>query len=1218
MMNTSMTDLSETLARVLGHSIWQATLVGMLVWLVLRMLPAKRAELRYGIALAGLGAIVFSVFLTWSALRLPAHPIDDRPVARSIANPATDTAQLEAAPSRAIAASTPPGMPDTLRSVASRPAEPVSKLPSGWQRTVTQTLVGIWFCGVTLMLFRSVTGIVTLRAWLVESAVHTANVGPLQQLATQLSERLGLRRGVRVMASERISVPCVVGMLWPVILVPPAMLTGIPIEQWRIIIAHELAHVRRWDAVVNLAQVIIESLLFFNPAVWWISRQVRVEREACCDALAADVCGQSLSVAWALIDVATAIAGDSRASRSSTVLAFAEPVHEGELTDRVRRLIEPDRTPRSKVSWICLGAVVVAVIAAAALLQLGADFAVQAASNLMSPKERIEKLVQLEAERNGNFFPLADVPRRERSDETPGVNDQATGAESEEIAVELVVRTDDGTEVGPQLSLHSMSMSGNHSTGRSLESPKVAISEHRTTLHFPPCQLRIGASHPGRASVVSPIVALMPGGPARTIELVLTRGVPVEILVKNSEGEPVPHAWVQQSTRVTIRGSASGLSGTEHQADENGRLQLPQIGSAEYLLMVQAPGYQRLEFKHEFDEHQPFASEAPFGITLKKARPTTVRVIDAETSRPIEKVRLRLVHRQSKTDGSSYGFNRRWDSPSRWSDYGITDSDGRARLDQLEDDTRYTFAVVAKDYALALVETEPGQAEQTVKLGRPLVLSGRVTGAVERLQKQFDPKKTGYRFAVTTQLGEHFNDHVWADVEPDGRFTVEWSSPGDRLTIALPDEVHRLTLKESRDDLVFHIRPEAGPSSIPRRDVIIQLTGTAPDAPARGTLYVSWQHPTVQPTETQNGPLPLRGNQIRLRIPVGAHLDLREQNLVGYRIADQTQVEISPGDEPFVIDVPTTPAGGIHGSITRSDGSPAESAFATVFATKLPRGEKDHRQINPSSSTGGAQFLRKVPLGGRYRILVREMTPSGCVWAVSDEVTIDGNTPIVQTDIQLPSGRDLRLKVIDESAQPIAGQVVELEIHFGLTSASSAGISFRRESRSDEAGFATFQGLSTDPPPSPLTLTLTAIAKPNPFTGATFPVDATRPVPLQLKRGLTAAGDLIDAKSRKPIPNADVRLVPRHFEQASFKGSVTSKTDSQGQFEFGGLEPIEYTGYVEGASPKGTILEAIGNGARFHTPPGVEPLKLIPASDTTPRVRWEVVIHPGSKLRPLD
>lgn len=1226
MMNHSITDLSETLARVLGHSIWQATLVSMLVWLLLRMLPARRADLRYAVSMAGLAAIVVSVFLTWSALRLPDHQVDGRPGAKSIANPTPATAPFETAPRREITAATSPGMSDSVRSFANKPVEAESFATSGWQRTVAQALVGLWLCGVTLMLLRGITGIVTLRAWLVESALHTANVGPLEQLATQLGERLGLRRAVRVMASDRITVPSVVGMLWPVILVPPAMLTAIPIEQWRIIIAHELAHVRRWDAVVNLAQIIIESLLFFNPAVWWLSRQVRVEREACCDALAADLCGQSLSVAWALVDVATAMVGDSRAAQSRTVLAFAEPVHAGELTDRVRRLIEPDRTPRSKVSWICFGTVVVAIVAAAALLQLGADFAVQTASNLMSSKERIEKLVQLEAERNGNFIPLAGDQRPERSNEPVGVNDRHASSESDEIAVELIVRTDDGTEIGPHLSLSSMSFSGNSSVGKTLESPKVSSPEYRTTLHYPPCQLRIGATHPDRASVVSPLVALMPGGPARTIELVLTRGVPVEILVKNQTGEPVPHAWIQQSTRVTIRGSSSGLSGTEHQADENGRVQLPRIGSAEYVLTVQAPGYQRLEFKHEFDERKLFTSEAPLEVPLKEARPTSVRVIDAETSKPIEMARLRLVHRQSTTSGSSYGFNRRSDSPSRWSDYGITDSDGRARLDRLEDDTRYSFAVLAKDYALALVETEPGQAEQTVRLNRPLILSGRVTGAIERLQKQSDPKKSGYRFAVSTRIGEHFNDTLWADVEPDGRYTVEGFSPGERLTVTLPDERHEMTLKKSQADLVFHIRPEAGPSSIPRRDVIIQLTGTAPDAHARGTLYVSWQHPTVQATEAQNGPLPLRGNEIRLRIPVGAHLDFREQNLVGYRIAELTQVEIPPGDEPFVINVPTTPAGGIHGTITRSDSSPAETAFVTAFATRLPRSEKDHRNINPSSSSGGSQYLRKVPLGGRYRILAREMTSTGCLWAVSDEVTIDENTPIVRTDIQLPSGRDLRLKVIDESDQPVTGQSLELEFHFGMTAtnfgmtpAIGAGISFRLESESDEAGFATFQGISTDQPPSPITLRLTAIAKPNPFTGATFPIDASNPVPLQLKRGLTAAGDLIDAQSQKPIPNAEIRLVPRHFDQATFKSSVTTKTDSRGRFEFGGLEAIEYTGYVEGASPKGTIVEAVGNsGARLHYPPGVTQLKLIPAAGSTLKVRWEVVIHPGSKLKPLD
>ena len=102
-------------------------------------------------------------------------------------------------------------------------------------------------------------------------------------LAEELRGRLGLSRRVRFLVSDEIGVPSVMGILWPAVLLPASLLTGVPTDRFRAFIAHELAHIRRWDYLVNLAQMLVEALLFFNPFVWWSSRQMRLEREACCD-----------------------------------------------------------------------------------------------------------------------------------------------------------------------------------------------------------------------------------------------------------------------------------------------------------------------------------------------------------------------------------------------------------------------------------------------------------------------------------------------------------------------------------------------------------------------------------------------------------------------------------------------------------------------------------------------------------------------------------------------------------------------------------------------------------------------------------------------------------------------------------------------------------------------------------------------------------------------
>ena len=103
---------------------------------------------------------------------------------------------------------------------------------------------------------------------------------------------MGIGRKIRVLVGERISTPGVIGCFWPTLLLPASMLSGIPAEDLRAILVHELAHIRRYDYLVNFLQMVVEALLFFNPAVWWISRQIRIEREACCDAAGVRWTGQ--------------------------------------------------------------------------------------------------------------------------------------------------------------------------------------------------------------------------------------------------------------------------------------------------------------------------------------------------------------------------------------------------------------------------------------------------------------------------------------------------------------------------------------------------------------------------------------------------------------------------------------------------------------------------------------------------------------------------------------------------------------------------------------------------------------------------------------------------------------------------------------------------------------------------------------------------------------
>ena len=128
---------------------------------------------------------------------------------------------------------------------------------------------------------------------------------------------------------DRLAVPVLVGIVRPLILLPPAALCGWSVQQLEMVLMHELAHLRRWDNVVNLLQRIVESLLFFHPVVWWLSARVRLERELCCDRIVVAQLGQPFAYAEMLV----ALAGRGHGRRAAA-LAMADR----HVMIRIRRL----------------------------------------------------------------------------------------------------------------------------------------------------------------------------------------------------------------------------------------------------------------------------------------------------------------------------------------------------------------------------------------------------------------------------------------------------------------------------------------------------------------------------------------------------------------------------------------------------------------------------------------------------------------------------------------------------------------------------------------------------------------------------------------------------------------------------------------------------------------------------------------------------------------
>ncbi|MEZ5303594.1 MAG: M56 family metallopeptidase, partial [Verrucomicrobiales bacterium] len=204
-------------------------------------------------------------------------------------------------------------------------------------------VVGVWALGVALLSARLLSGWLCLRRWRASGKEIADPVWRARFAA--LGERMRLSRPVRLLASASAAVPMVAGWIKPVVLVPAGLFTGLDAAQLEAILAHELAHIRRHDYLVNLLQNAVETLFFFHPAVWWISGEIRQEREHCCDDEAAALCGGAVGYARAL-----AALEEIRSIDGAPLGAVSAAG--GSLLCRVRRLLGVSfREPSATVPW---------------------------------------------------------------------------------------------------------------------------------------------------------------------------------------------------------------------------------------------------------------------------------------------------------------------------------------------------------------------------------------------------------------------------------------------------------------------------------------------------------------------------------------------------------------------------------------------------------------------------------------------------------------------------------------------------------------------------------------------------------------------------------------------------------------------------------------------------------------------------------------------------
>ena len=320
---TAMHSLGWTLV----HFLWQGTALAAVA--AAAMVLCRRAATRYVVGVGALCLMLLAPFATFFFLERPASTEPAR-FSASVAQvwPATNGANESPASKRSSSGSPSPD--------------------------VFPWLIEGWLIGVAFFSLRTAGGFLVLERQ--QRRQSTPVSGKLLAICLQLQHRLGLSRVIRFSECTWLQTPAVIGWFRPVVLLPLTALTGLSEDQLHAVIAHELAHIQRLDAFVNVFQVCVETLLFYHPAVWWLNKRIRAEREHCCDDMAIALCGNAFEYARAL----------TLMEEWRSAPAFAMAANGGPLSERIARLLGlrpvPNATRRVGLtaSIFCVGAALVA------------------------------------------------------------------------------------------------------------------------------------------------------------------------------------------------------------------------------------------------------------------------------------------------------------------------------------------------------------------------------------------------------------------------------------------------------------------------------------------------------------------------------------------------------------------------------------------------------------------------------------------------------------------------------------------------------------------------------------------------------------------------------------------------------------------------------------------------------------------------------------------
>ncbi|MCP4454128.1 MAG: hypothetical protein GY809_21925 [Planctomycetes bacterium] len=1134
----------QHLVTALLHTLWQGAIIGAVLFGVLTKLSAKRANTRYVSTLLALCGVVLSGLLTGSILNYDPAPTSTADES-AIASGYTVLEEAEASSYRDSETISAPSSPFTAKQT--------------WQAW----FLVAWLMGTLLMLFRMAKTLVGARQLLGEC--HDLEQPDILSLIESLCSQMHVTRRVRVRVTEHLSVPGVIGCIWPTLLLPVSVTSGMPVDDLKAILTHELAHIKRYDYLVNVFQMVIEALLFFNPAIWWISRQMRIEREACCDAVSIASTGQRLKYAEVLVAWTAHLRQNALAAG---VTGFADPENKSTMVDRVKRITVSGHRPRLNISWPMAGITIgVSLVCLAALWQ-GTNLAVSVAARILTPQERIEKLTEI----SNNYGYASGGNKKENR-----------------IQVSGIIRTWDGNplpnKIDAQLDVRSGNSSGMTYVGATRIEANPDQAHFQGTVGYG--ELWVVASAQGYAPTFVGPLESRPGSDFLDMEVILYQGFLGQVRVVNEAGHPIGEASIRGAY---THGFSSWSNSIELSTDANGFGSLDHASDEVMSLAVKASGYEPQSMQSlVLDPKEPLL------IVLKKAQPITGTVVSKDTGLPIANAEIRVIMSKqvSKSENRSYHEKTPQSDPDI-----LTDENGFFSLDQVRVGWQHLVHVAAQGYGHVYLQDLPaGEQGLLAELGLPKPIRGTIVGDLSLLETD----TSGQPVIAVVNRYSHYRD-------PSGRSPVKIINDTGSFeindywgrTVTLKAGYKEITLipeEDELDNIVIDLSPSV------TRDVVLEFDIPEDMPPIRGQVRI---YKVIERTggniKSKTVKVDITDNQASFKTSAPGQfqysLDLDQNRPIGYWFNKSEFIDVATGTEPLTIDVPIYPAGALYGKIFHADATLAKAAHASLLVVKRPAG-MNHGHFSLSNILSNRTILgtynaTPLPLGGTYAIMAYE----GYAFAITDSFTLDQATPMVEANLQLPKGVTVTGRLLGPDGKPAPNTVsLHVSIKRGETRSGRGGA----YTEPDEHGRFVFENVN----PGPGGSCAVRVIGQRGFRPIRHEIkDLTKPVIIQLERGQRVTGTVIDQATGWPVPGLEVYAQSAKDAQGGYASNsellaAEQKTNAQGQFEFTNMGSGFYRLGVRGANMAAPNIPIVVTGGQAQAV--TVKVTLLPWSELKPK-----------------